>query len=164
MATAFIAFFSHFPPRLAVFFISMIPVLEIRGALPIAIISFHLPVWQALILTIVGNMVPITIILFAADRFHRWVSTHAGFLGRNWVKYLDHLQEKFSHKYQKYGLVILMLLAAGLPVPIIGGYTAAAAAFVFGVPINKSWPYLFAGVVLSGLVTAAITVGVARVF
>lgn len=140
---------------------SVLPIAE-RFALPVAIVGYHLPVWQALILVIAGNVVPITVILLFAEKFHRWVSSHAGIFGKAWIKSLDHAQKKFV-RYEKYGLIGLMIFLS-IPLPFNGGFTGALIAFILGVPLRKAWPYLFGGVVIAAFVTAALTVGVDKIF
>ena len=159
-----INFFSAFPPELATLLIAMTPIGELRLALPIAILAYHLPVWGALFWAVVGNMIPVTLILLLADRFHRYVEKKAGwFFGKHWAKALARAQAKFSGDYQKYGLIGLMIFI-GIPLPFTGAWTGALAAFVFGIPIKKSWPFVLAGVVISGLITIGLTVGVDKIF
>jgi uncharacterized membrane protein len=161
MADSIINFFSSFPPALATLAMSTLPIVE-RLALPIAIAGYHLPVWQAMLIVIVGNMVPITVILLVADKFHKWVSQNSGFFGKTWAKVLVHAQKKFE-RYQKYELVGLLIFLA-IPLPINGGYTASLIAFVLGLPFKKSWPYLFIGTVASAVIITAITVGLDKIF
>lgn len=158
-----ISAFSSFPPEVATFLIAMTPVLEQRVALPLSILVFKLPPWEALLLTLVGNLLPITALLYFADNFHRWVSKNSGtFFGRAWVKNLRQAQEKFA-RYEKYGLLGLAIFIA-LPIPGSGIFTGTMIAFLMGVPFKRSVPYIWAAVVGSSLVTMAISVGFNTVF
>lgn len=164
MAQSLVAFFSAFPPEVATLLMAMTPVGELRLALPVAILGFHLPIWQALLIAIFGNMVPVTIILLFAEKFHTYVEKNSGwFFGKHWAKSLARAQEKFSGDYEKYGLIGLMIFI-GVPLPFTGAWTGALAAFVFGIPIKKSWPYVFGGVVISAFITLAVTVGLGKIF
>ena len=160
MINSIVHFFSHFHPALATFIMATLPGIE-RFALPVAVLGYHLHVWLAMVLAILGHMVPITIILLFADRFHKWISSHSLF-GRTWVKALNHAQKKFA-SYEKYGLIGLAIFIA-IPLPFNGGYTGAVIAFLLGVPFRKAWPYLFAGVVAATLIIAALTVGIDKIF
>ncbi len=162
MADTIINFFSNFPPVLATLFMSMLPVVE-RFALPVAIVGYHLPVWEALILVIAGNMVPIVVILTFAGKFHDWVSKNSHHIfAKVWIKTLAHAQKKFA-RYEKYELVGLMIFMS-IPLPVNGGFTGALIAFILGLPLRKAWPYLFGGVVIAAVITAGLVVGLNKIF
>lgn len=156
-----LTFFQGFPPELTVFILSFLPITE-KVSLAIGIVVFRLPVWEAFAWVILGNLVPITVILGLAERFHAWISKNSGFFGKAWARTILHVQEKFA-KYQKYELWGLFIFMA-LPLPVNGGITASLIAFVLGMPAKKAWPYLFAGVLVSNLITLAVTVGLIRIF
>lgn len=163
MIQTLVSFFTQFPPELATLLLATTPVGELRLALPLAILKFNLPVWEAFFWAVLGNMIPVTVILLFSARFHRYVEKKSGwFFGRHWAKALARAQAKFSGDYQKYGLIGLMIFI-GIPLPLTGAWTGALAAFVFGIPIKKSWPYVFAGVLISGIITLLVSVGVDRV-
>ena len=163
MAQTLVAFFSAFPPEVAVFLISMTPVLEQRVALPLAIIGYHMPIWKALLITFVGNIIPVLLLLFFADSFHRWVQKNSGtFFGRAWIKKLHKAQHSFS-KYERFGLIGLAIFII-LPIPGSGIFTGTMIAFLMGVPFRHSWPYITGAVLGSAMVTLVISVGVTRVF
>lgn len=162
MVQTFINFFSQFPHGLAVYFMAMIPVGELRLALPVAILGYHMPVWEAFLFGVLGNLTPTTIILVFASRFHTWLEKNSGFWSRHWIKHLAKIQKRFE-KYQKYELWGIMIFIA-CSLPGTGSYTGALAAFIFGIPLQKSWPYVFAGVAISGILTLLVIVGVDKVF
>lgn len=163
MIQTILAFFSYFPPEVTVFLISMTPVLEQRVALPLAIIGFHMPIWKALLITFVGNIIPVLLLLFFADNFHRWVKRNSGtFFGRAWVKKLDKAQHSFA-KYERYGLIGLAIFII-LPLPGSGIFTGTMVAFLMGVPFRHSWPYITAAVLGSAIVTLFISMGVVKLF
>lgn len=161
MLNSVIAFFSSFPPTLATFVLAFLPVTE-KVALPIAITTFQMPIFEAFIWVIAGNVVPIIFILGVGERFHNWLSSHSGFFGVAWAKTIVHMQKKFA-KYQKYELWGLFLFMA-LPLPVNGGITASFIAFILGVPAKKAWPYLFAGVLTSNFLILIVTLGLGKLF
>lgn len=156
-------FFSGFPPQLATFFLAMTPVGELRLALPIALMVYKLPLWEAMFWSIIGNMVPVLIILYFSDLFHIWIQKKSGYFSKKWINVLARSQAKFSGDFAKYGLIGLMIFI-GIPLPGTGAFTGALAAFVFGIPFKKSWPYVFGGVVISAIITAVITISLGKVF
>lgn len=163
MLQAVASFFNGFPPEIAVFIVSMMPVLEQRVGIPLAILVYHMPVWKAYFLVMAGNIGPVLILLYFAADFHAWVHKNSGtFSGKVWLKKLDEAQEAFK-KYEKYGLLGLMLFVA-LPIPGSGIFTGAMIAFLMGVQFKHSWPYLVGAVMFSGLMTVAVTVGLDKIF
>lgn len=161
MPQAIIQFFVQFPPELATILMAVFPVAE-RFALPVSIAKFHLPVWEAFMLCVLGNLVPVTIILALAERFHAWLSKNDGFFGKAWAKSIAHAQHKFA-KYEKFGLIGLFLFLI-LPTPVNGAFSASLIAFVLGYPMKKSFPYLLAGVIVYNIIALGATVGFGRVF
>ena len=161
MIQIFINFIETFPPILGTLLMAMLTVVE-RLALPVAIAGFHLPVWEAFTLVILGNMVPVVLILMLAEKFHKWISAHDHFFSRGWIHSLDHAQKKFA-RYEKFGLIGLMLFLI-VPTPVNGAFSASLIAFILGYPMHKSLPYLFAGVVLGNLVTLSLTLGAVKIF
>ena len=158
-----ISFFSHFPHWLATMLMAATPVGELRLSIPVSVLGYHMPVWEAFILSVIGNMIPVIFILLFAGRFHKWVEKEAGKWGKNWADYLAHVQKKFTGDYEKYGLIGLMIFI-GVPLPGTGAYTGAIAAFVFGIPFKHSWPYVLGGVIMSAIITTILTVGVDKIF
>lgn len=156
---AVIEFFSNFPPELATFILSMMPLGELRLSLPVGIIIYNLPVWKVLILSIIGNTIPAVIILLFAKKFHEFIDKKSGLFAKNWVKILHKAQNKFAGKYEKYGLIGLILFV-GIPLPGTGAYTGALAAFVLGISIRKSGPYIFIGIILAAIITLIATLGI----
>jgi uncharacterized membrane protein len=164
MSDAIVHFFSTFPHWLATVLMAVTPVGELRLALPVAILKFGMPVWQAFFWAVLGNMIPATIILLCAGPFQRYVQKGSGrFFGKAWARSLARAQEKFAKEYEKYGLVGLMIFI-GVPLPMTGAWTGSLAAFVFGIPVKKSWPFVFGGVLIAAVITTIITVGVGKIF
>lgn len=163
MTEALAQFFSSFPPEIATILMAMTPVGELRLAIPVAVLALKLPVWKAVILAIVGNTIPAFIILLFAKRFHAYIDKKTGLVSKGWLKALHRAQEKFSGDYQKYGLIGLMIFI-GIPLPMTGAWTGALAAFVFGIPFRKSWPYVLGGIIISAFLTLLVTVGADKIF
>ncbi len=163
MIQSLIHFFASFPPEVATFLMAMTPIGEVRLSIPVGVFAYHLHPMTVLLISIAGNFLPVLFILLLADKFHAWVSKKSGVLASGWVKALNRAQEKFAGDYKKYGLIGLMIFI-GIPLPGTGAYTGALAAFVFGIPFKNSWPYVLAGIAISGILTLLITVGADKIF
>ena len=156
-------FFSSFPPQLATLFLAMTPVGELRLSIPVALLVYHLSLFEAMFWSILGNMIPALIILYFSDLFHIWIQKQSGYFSKKWVNALARAQSKFSGNYAKYGLIGLMIFI-GVPIPGTGAFTGALAAFVFGIPFKKSWPYVLGGVFIAACITSAVTLGLGKIF
>ncbi len=163
MTESLVHFFSQFPPQLAVFLMAMTPIGELRLSLPVGVVAYHLPIWQVVFFSIVGNMLPATLLLLFAPAFHRYIEKRSGFFGAAWIKFLARAQKKFAGDYAKWGLIGLVIFI-GIPLPITGAWTGAAAAFVLGLPFLKSWLAIFAGVVMAAVIILSMTLGVTNIF
>lgn len=163
MSQAIIAFFSSFPPELATMLMGATPIGEIRLALPVAVLAYKLPIWEAFFWSVLGNMIPVTIFLVFAKYFHIWIHKRAGWFASTWVKTLDRAQHKFAGDYQKYGLIGLAIFV-GIPLPGTGAWTGALAAFILALPFWKSWLSILVGVIISGGLTLLITLGAGKIF
>jgi uncharacterized membrane protein len=164
MTEAIISFFSEFPPHLATFFMAMVPLGESQLALPVSILHYHLPAWQAFLLSLTGNMVPPTLILLLGNFFHRYAEKNPQWIvSRIWLHQLARAHRKFQGGYEKYGLLALMFFVI-LPFPLTGAWTAAAAAFAFGFSFKKAWPFIFIGIIGSTLLTLIFSIGLYKIF
>ncbi|OGH87587.1 MAG: hypothetical protein A3J93_03625 [Candidatus Magasanikbacteria bacterium RIFOXYC2_FULL_42_28] len=163
MINYLVGLFSSWPPELATFFLAMLPVGELRLAIPVAIFGLHLSKWSAYFWSVLGNLVPALLILYFAKYFHNWVDKKSGFFGKRWINALDRAHKKFEGDYLKYRLVGLLIFI-GVPLPLTGAWTGCLAAFVFGIPFKKAWPFVVGGVLLSGVLTLLLTVGADKIF
>lgn len=145
---------------LIVFLISMVPLIEIRGAIPYAV-GFELPLVPSIIVAVLGNMLPVPFIFFFARRILEWGKDKkviGGFF--TWCLEKGHkggakLQEKAGS-----GLYIALLLFVGIPLPGTGAWTGTLAASLLDMDFKKSVIYVMAGVLLAGAIMLAASLGV----
>lgn len=149
--------FSALPPQLATLLIAMIPVGELRGGIPVGVAFFHLSLWEATIFAILGTMVPIYFILWLLEDISNWLRKHFAIFEKFFAWLFEHTHTKMHTYVEKYGVLALGLIAA-IPIPVLGGaWTAALAAFVFGMEKKKSFWVIFAGTIIAGVIVAALT-------
>ena len=142
------------------FFMAMVPVIELRGALPVGVAG-GLPVWAATVIAIIGNMVPIPFILLLLRRIFAWLRSFPK-LGA-WIDKLErraHLKGETVKKYRTLGLIILV----GIPLPGTGAWTGALVADVLDIRMKTALPAIFAGVCIAGVIVALLTTGVIHLF
>ena len=114
---------------LAIFFVSMVPLVELRLAMPVAV-SMDLPYIPALIVCVLGNMIPVTIIYFFARKFLIWGAQKPG-LGKVCSFFLvkgDIAGQKLMKATGRGGLFVALMLFVGIPIPGTGAWTGALGA------------------------------------
>ena len=111
-----------------IFFVSMVPIVELRGAIPISQ-GFGLPLLQSYIICVIGNMLPVPVIFFFARKVLIW-GKDKKFIGGFFTWCLDKGErggEKLKEKAGK-GLYVALLLFVGIPLPGTGAWTGTLAA------------------------------------
>ncbi|HQF57114.1 MAG TPA: small multi-drug export protein [Candidatus Magasanikbacteria bacterium] len=150
-----IQWFTDLSPEWATFFISMIPLTELRASIPIALEVYKMSVWQTWLIAVAGNMLPIFFILYLFPIFHDWLIKKK-FIGSFLRKKMELAEKKFSGQYAKYGAIALIIFI-GIPLPLTGAWTGALVAFIFNIPFRKSAPLILAGVCLAATIVTFIT-------
>ncbi len=143
---------------LLTFLISMVPIVELRGALPIAT-GAGLDWRIAIITAIIGNIVPVPFIVLFIRKIFDWMHKQNNFLGR----IAEKMEKKAFSKREtidKYGPWGLWLFVA-IPLPGTGAWTGALIAAMLDIPLKKSFPAIAIGVVTAGIIVAFVSYGAA---
>ena len=146
---------------LITFAISMVPVIELRGAIPIAV-AHGLNIWVAILVSIIGNLVPVPFIIIFIRKIFAWLrkkSTHLDKL----VCRLEARAAKKSDVVSKYAFWGLFVLVA-IPLPGTGAWTGALVAAIMEMPLKKAFPAIALGVVAAGIIVSIITFGAETLF
>lgn len=139
------------------FLMSMVPVVELRGGIPLGV-GLGLPLWQAYLAAVIGNMVPVPFIIIFIRRIFKWLRAKSAALGRlvDKLERKAHLKGQTVTKYKYLGLVILV----AIPLPGTGAWTGALAAAFLDMRLRKALPAIFLGVLIAGAAVSALTYGV----
>ena len=141
---------------LLTFTTAMVPVVELRGAIPLGIAA-GLPPALACAAAILGNLVPAPLIILLARRVADFLRGTRFFGPRiDWLERRAHLKGRLVRKYRLLGLVILV----GIPLPGTGAWTGSLVAAALNIRMRHALPAIFLGLVAAGLVTTALTLGV----
>lgn len=149
---------------LLVFLVSMVPLIELRGAVPIGLsplLGDALPVLPLYITCILGNMLPVPIIFFFARKVLVWGSNKK-FIGK-FFRFCLEKGEKGGKKLQAKagrGLYFALFLFVGIPLPGTGAWTGTLAASLLDMDFKKSSIAVMAGVVLAGIIMGLASAGV----
>ena len=146
---------------LMTFLVSMVPIIELRGALPMAT-GAGLDWRIAIVVAIIGNLVPVPFIIMFIRKIFAWMRKQNNFFG----KVVEKLENKaFSKRdtIDKYGPWGLWLFVA-IPLPGTGAWTGALIAALLDIPLKKSFPAITTGVITAGIIVAFVSYGAAAVF
>ena len=140
-----------------VLLLSMVPVLELRAAIPVGC-SLDLNAWQCAIAAIIGNMIPVPFIIFFIRRIFDFMRKHWKKLGR----LADRLEEKAEKKkplVQKYAILGLTLLVA-IPLPGTGAWTGALVAAMLDIRLRRAIPCILLGVIIAAVIVTMVAYGI----
>ena len=149
-----------FKKYLIVFFISMVPLIELRGAIPYAI-GYNLPILPSYIIAIIGNMLPVPIIYLFARRVLEF-GKDKKYIGKffTWcLKKGEAGGKKLQAKAGK-GLYWALFIFVGIPLPGTGAWTGTLAASILDMDFKKSVIAVMAGVILAGIIMGVLSLGI----
>lgn len=146
---------------LIVFFISMVPLIELRGAIIYAV-GMNLPYFPALAVCVLGNMLPVPIIYFFARKFLVWGAKQK-YIGKVCSFFLrkgERAGQKMVAKTGRYGLFLALLLFVGIPLPGTGAWTGTLAASFLDMGFKSTVLSVVLGVLLAGIIMGIGSTGV----
>lgn len=138
---------------LFVFFVSMVPLLELRGAIPIAV-GLGLNYWVSLAVCVLGNMLPVPIIYFFARKVLIWGADkkYIGKFFRFCLEKGERGGQKLVEKTGRGGLFVALMLFVGIPIPGTGAWTGTLAASFLDMGIKTTALSVSLGVVIAGII------------
>ena len=147
--------------ELCVFFCSMLPIIELRGAIPLGA-GLGLPWWQTYLIAVAGNMLPVPIILLFVKSVLNWMAKCRVKLFNKVAGKMFEKAERNRDKIERYAFWGLTLFVA-IPLPATGAWTGTLVAALFDMKFWKSVLAALLGVLIAGVVMTLISYGVAAV-
>ncbi len=141
--------------------ISMVPIIELRGAIPIGVAN-GLSVRTALFASIIGNLIPVPIIILFVRKVFAFIRTKSQKLNQLVCRF-EQKAEKQSGMVEKYEWFGLVLLVA-IPLPGTGAWTGALVAAMLDMRMKRAFPAIMIGVIIAGIVVSYITYGASMLF
>ena len=138
---------------LIVFLVSMVPLIELRGAIPIAT-GMGIPYWEALAISVVGNMLPVPVIYFFARKVLIW-GADKKYIGKFFTFCLEKGEKggrKLAQKAGRGGLFVALMLFVGIPLPGTGAWTGALAASFLNMGFKSTVASVSLGVIMAGII------------
>ena len=145
---------------IATFFISMVPVIELRGGLPYGI-GFGLDYPLALTAAILGNMLSVPFIIAYISRIFIWLRGKHKKLD-DFVTKMERRAHLKGQKVEKYG-PLMLLIFVGIPLPGTGAWTGALIAALLNMRMKQALPCIFLGVLMAAAIITALTFGVIHI-
>lgn len=146
------------PPQVAVLLTSMLPVVELRGGIPLARL-LELPLWQAIVFSVLGNILPIPFILLFIRKIFDWLRP-TKHLGKFVTKMETRAMNKSGSvsKAEFWGLMIFV----GIPLPGTGGWTGALIAALLEIDFRKAILAILCGIAIAATIMSLIAYGIFR--
>ncbi|MDD6334611.1 MAG: small multi-drug export protein [Clostridia bacterium] len=144
---------------LYVFFISMVPLIELRGAIPVSQ-GLQLPLIQSYIVSVIGNMLPVPIIYLFARKVLEW-GKDKKYIGKFFTFCIEKGHKGGAKLKEKAGrgLFVALLLFVGIPIPGTGAWTGTLAASFLDMGFKKSVIAVLLGVLLAGVIMGIASAG-----
>lgn len=149
-----------FQKYLFIFLLAMVPMIELRGSIIFAV-GWELDYFTALVISAIGNMLPVPIIYFFARKVLIW-GAHRKYIG----KFFRYCLEKGEHGGQKLtaragrgGLFVALMLFVGIPLPGTGAWTGALIASLLNIPFKKAFPAILLGILVATVIMALVSYG-----
>ena len=143
---------------LIVFLISMVPLIELRGAIPYGL-GFGLDPFLVYALAIIGNCLPVPVILFFVKRVLLWMQGCSVGLFRRVSAFVIEKAQKNRGRVEKYAALGLFLFVA-IPLPGTGAWTGSLVAAMFDMKKRTAFPSIFLGVLTAGIIMSLISGGI----
>jgi uncharacterized membrane protein len=161
MMRGLLGFVSSMPAEAGAFLLAMLPISELRGAIPWAVapppIGGGLPWYTAYFWAVLGNLVPVPPLLLLLGPLSQRLSRHPW--GDRFFTWLFARTRRRGGAVEKYETLGLLLFVA-IPLPVTGAWTGTVAAFIFGIRFRWALPAIAGGVCVAGVIVTLVTQGI----
>ncbi len=140
----------------------MLPVVELRGAIPIGIIEYEVSFQVVFLIAILGNILPVFFIAWFMEKFVREKYNNGSKLPRLLHLKLLNTEKKAKNNIEKIGELALIPFVA-IPLPLTGAWTGILIAFIFKIPYKRAIPLIFIGLIISGIIVTLSTLGLIKI-
>ena len=146
----------HLGPVAVVVVIAMLPIFELRGSVPVAILYYGMPVWEAYALSVLGNMVPIVPIILLIGPASSFLMKRSKLCHRFFTWVFERSRRRGGDLVEKYEALGLAIFVA-IPLPVTGAWPGSLLAFLLRVRARRAFPAILAGVLTAGVVVSVVT-------
>ena len=160
-ALNYIELFKNIPPLFATFLIAMLPIAELRVAIPLALSAFNLSVWQVYFYSVLGAFLPGIVIVYLFDPVAKFLMKHWKIFNKFFTWLFKKTRVHHAAKFERYGLAAILIIAA-TPLPLAGVWTSSLAAILFNMPKRASLTMIFLGTMIAGLFVTLAFLGILK--
>ena len=139
------------------FAVAALPLSELRGAIPLAILKFDFSPAKALLISFLGNILLVLPLLIGFDKVSEYLSHKFYWFNRFLSWLFERTRRNHGDHFHYWGDLALLIFVA-IPLPLTGAYSGAIAAFVFGIPKKHAFLSIVLGVLIAGIIVTALTV------
>jgi uncharacterized membrane protein len=132
------------------------PIVELRGAIPVAMGIFNFPWPKALLLSLIGNLLPIIPIIWFLNKLSYYLSRRFAFFAKFFDWLFEKTRQKTAESFNRWGKWALVFFVA-IPLPFTGVWTGSVAAFLFGVKYRQAFCLIGLGATLAGIIVTILT-------
>jgi uncharacterized membrane protein len=142
----------HLNQELIVLITSMMPIFELRGAIPLAVLHFKMPIMTAYMISWVGNLLPVLPIIYFLEPIRKALS-HIEVIDRFFHWFYARTYRR-GEKVMRLGAIGLALFVA-IPLPVTGAWTGSVVAILFNIKPRYAFPAIILGVTVAGIVVSS---------
>lgn len=140
---------------LYIFLISMVPLIEQRGAIPVGILAYHINPWLVFVVSLIGSFLPAPFIFLFFNKILKWMKTIK--MLHKFTDFIDKKVQKGAKKIEK-TMEVGLTLFVGIPLPTTGLWTGTAIAAFLGLDFKKSMACVFLGGIISAVIITVLCV------
>lgn len=149
--------------QLVIFFLSILPISELKLTIPLGISVYNLPILETFFFAVLGNIVPPIFLLLFFKRIKPVLLNY--YLFKNFFQwYFKQIKKTKEKTVTKYGEYLGLIILTAIPLPFTGVWTASLVAFFLDIPFRKSYVLIVIGVLISGIIITLSTIGVLKIF
>lgn len=155
------SFFSLVPGELATLLIAMLPIVEMRGAIPLGHGVFGLSWFSSYFWSYLGSLIPGVVILYLTEPAIEWCNRKSPVCRRVIGGLLDKVRHHYHRHHARFGEIGVFIICS-LPLPLLGVWTASAGAVIFGIPFRRALTLLAMGNAVACLLVTLASMGVIK--
>lgn len=146
-------------PKLVTFIVAMLPIFELRGAIPVGVL-LGLPLWQSALISFLGNILPVPFIIAFVRVVFQWIRAHL----RVFSGFVERMEAKAEKNREKIMRCVFwgLLVFVAIPLPGTGAWTGATIAALLDIRMSRALPAVLIGVLIAGVLVTLATGGVIR--
>ena len=161
MKERFIHLLAGSPHEITTIVLAMLPISELRGAIPYAITIGKMPWQEAYVISVIANFIPVIFILWLVGPVSEYLRRFAIFSRFfDWLFARTRRKGKMIERFEILGLILFV----AIPLPVTGAWTGSVAAFIFDIKKRVALPAIFAGIMIAGVIVTLASLGVISIW